>query len=56
MPCTARIERPPSIEMIPLSSLVFLSWKGTHVGLVRPSNEATDNPSKLARSLFRDGG
>jgi len=24
--------------------------------LLRPSNEVTDDPSKLARSLFRDGG
>ena len=23
---------------------------------LRPSSEATDDPSKLARSLFRDGG
>ena len=33
-----------------------LSWKGTHVGLEPLSNETTDDPSKLARYLFRDGG
>jgi len=39
------------------SLLASLSWgKALMLVYVRPSNDVTDDPSKLARSLFRDGG
>ena len=36
--------------------LVSLSGIAPIRVLLRPSNEATDNPSKLAHYIFRDGG
>jgi hypothetical protein len=67
---TARIERPPlhrggsaSTETMPAVSrspfklaCVPSLGRAPMLVYVRPSNETTDDPSKLARYLFRDGG
>ena len=44
----------PTARILPIPYFLF---KGSLVDpQVRASNEVTDDPSKLARSLFRDGG
>ena len=54
--CAFPLATPPALVLLP-SSFHSLShaWQPVLV-LLRPSSEAMDDPSKLARFLFKDGG